>query len=200
MVSLLALALLVQTPLTPQVLSCFASFGDGARTGNVSLLVDGGYRPYWMRLWLYDTDGWTKIELELDPNTRKLPGRLSYIFGLLRFSKKPAYPLALKAYADGQLRWQQTISVPFWPTTPLAGTVRPGEGTVYSLGHADDGLPVSTPHELHIIVTDAEGRPAGELSYPLLTPETEAAVSHVLAAVETSFDKRSCSPPPPPPD
>lgn len=200
MIAALVSMLIAQAPPAQNAdLSCSAWFSDGARTGYVNLWVGHDYQPRTMKLLLRDPDGWTRATVSFDPNTRKLPGSLSNIFFLVRFEQKPAFPLELKAYADGQLRWQKTITTPFMP--PLAGgAAAPGSGTVDYLGGADDGLPVPTPRELQIMVSDAKGRAVGALRYPVLDDATQAAVSEAMEKLEADYSAHACSPPPPPID
>lgn len=178
-------------------LSCSAWFSDGYRTGYVDLWVGHDYRPRSMKLLLSDPDGWTRATVSFDPDTRKFPGILSNIFFLVRFEQKPTFPLELKAYADGQLRWQKTITTPFMPPL-VGGGAAPGSGTAGYLGGADDGLLVPTPRELQIMVSDARGRAVGALRYSVLNNATQAAVSEAMEKLEAGYSARACNPPPPP--
>jgi hypothetical protein len=123
---------------------CSASFSEGSRIGYVNLVAADDYRLHSMTIRLSESDGWTQAEIALDPNERRLPGTLSHVFFVVRFTRKPAFPLTMNAYADGRLRWRKSITVPFWPTT-LIGPARVGPGTAAYIARADDNLPVPTP-------------------------------------------------------
>jgi hypothetical protein len=94
-------------PLPDASLYCTAYFKDDARLGSVGLRVDPDYRPTSMALDLSDLDGWTKVSVTLDPVGRKLPGVFSGMFFIVNFKQKPVFPLVMKAYADGKLRWKK---------------------------------------------------------------------------------------------
>jgi hypothetical protein len=59
---------------------------------------------------------------------------------------------------------------------------------------------VITPRELRIVMLDARGRQVGETHFALPGSEPDAKVSIALAAVETGYRTRRCTPPPPPID
>jgi hypothetical protein len=195
--ALASLLLLAQTSSAlDNGLSCSASFADGVRSGFLSLWVDREYRTRSMGLTLSDQDGWTRSQVTLDPIDRKLPGVLSSFFFFVRFERKPTFPLTMNAYADGTLRWKKSIAVPFVPTSSMPNAA-PYSGTADYLGRADDGLPVSTPRELKIILMDAKERPVGTLRYPIFDDATQVAALKAIAQLETSYKERSCTPPPP---
>jgi hypothetical protein len=178
-------------------LTCSAYFLDGGRSAYVSLGVDGAYTPHRMAITLHDRDGWTRTEISLDPAERRLPGAFAHGFFAVRFTGRPVFPLTMTAYADGRLRWRETVRVPFWPAT-LIGAARAGRGTTVFLGRAEDGLPVATPREIEIVLTDARGRRAGSVRYPLVTGASEERVRRAIADVETALAARRCLPPAPP--
>jgi hypothetical protein len=70
-------------------------------------------------------------------------------------------------------------------------------GTADYLSQADDGLPVPTPREIEIILTDAKQRQVGSLRYPVFNDTTQAALSAAIIQLESAYSKRSCSVPPP---
>lgn len=198
---MLVLAMIAGAPsAAPQSLFCQSWFSDGSRHGIMSLQLSGDHKPFAMNLTLNEADGWTRAQVELDPKDRKLPGQLKSVFFAVRFTRKPAYPLKLAAFADGQLRWRKTILVPFWPTILPTGKAMRNVGTVDYVAQADDGLPVQTPRELKVVLTDAKGRVAGDLRYPLIAGATEEALTKSLAEVQTRLDTHQCFPPPPPID
>ncbi|WP_156398371.1 hypothetical protein [Caulobacter sp. Root1455] len=197
MIAALVSMFIAQAPLTQDTyLFCSTGFLDGVRTGYLTLRVDHDYRPEFMQLSLNDPDGWTRATVSLDPNNRKLPGVLSGMFFHIQFKQKPVFPLALKAYADGQLRWQKTINTPFMPALVNVDAT-PGSGTADYLSRADDGLPVATPREVTIVVNDSKGLEVGALRYPLLSNSTQAAGLEAIERLEAAYNARACSPPPP---
>lgn len=199
----LALALASATP-ESDTLICQAGFADHGRIVNVFLVVDGEYTPRAMNAWVNEPDGWSRADIALDPMEPRLPGLFSGAFFAVRYTRTPVFPLTLSAYADGTLRWRKAINVPFWPTI-LGGTAEsaragrdPGTGDYVS--RADDGLPVPTPRELRIVLTDARGQPVGETRFMLPGAEPDGPMARALATVEAGYRAHNCFPPPPPID
>lgn len=183
---------------------CQAGFADHGRIVNVFLTVGADYTPRTLNVWLNEPDGWSRADIALDPVERRLPGLFSGAFFAVRYTRTPVFPLTMNVYADGVLRWRKAVNVPFWPTI-LGGTaesLRAGRdpGTSDYVSRADDGLPVPTPRELRIVLTDARGHQVGETRMMLPGAEPDGPLARALAAVEADFRAHNCSPPPPPID
>lgn len=209
----LAILLLTQAAAPAEPLLCLASFYEEKRKrfGSAVLVTEPDYTPRALTISINELDGWSRAEVKLDPIERRFPGVLTSAVFAIRFTIRPAYPLTMNVYADDVLRWHQRVDTPFWPTTLFdqAGVDgRPGAasgrkrapGTSGYVSRADDGLEVSTPHELKIVVIDAKGRQVGERRYALLASEAEDPIVKALAAVESGYRDRACHPPPPPID
>jgi hypothetical protein len=176
---------------------CEADFSEGGRSGHVAFVVGWDYTPGSLTLSLREPDGWSRVEIALDPAERRLPGLLSNAFVAVRFTRPPELPLRMNAYADGRLRWRHEIRTPFWPgSLDRSATVtrigRHAPGTVDNLGRADDGLPVPAPHELAIVLVDARDRQVGETRYILPGAAPDGPAAAALAAVEAQYRARSC--------
>ncbi len=178
---------------------CEVSFLDAGRPGSFILQVDNAYTPLMMQLWLYEL-GRFKATVVLDPAKRALPGTLDSVFFNIRFTRKPRFPLTLRAYADGTLRWQKTIHVAYWSPGPGDVGPAPFAGHMDYVGRADDGLPVPMPGELRIILTDAQGRDVGSEHYALPGNAPNAATVGALAELEQRYRDHKCFAPSPPAD
>lgn len=209
----LAILLLTQATAPAEPLLCLASIYEekSKRFGSAVLLTEPDYTPLALTISINELDGWSRAEVRLDPRERRLPGVLSFAFFAVRFTVRPAYPLAMNVYADGVLRWHQRVDTPFWPSSlfdqagvdghPGAASDRKrAPGTSGSVSRADDGLEVSTPHELKIVVIDAKGRQVGERRYALLGSEPDDPIAKAVSDVERGYRERLCHTPPPPID
>lgn len=198
MLGFFAALLLADASIAPQNLNCTVSFADSERWGMVNLVVDQDYNPLRMNASIFARSDWSEIRIELAPLDRRSPGQLTSFYFSVPFVEKPDYPLTLKAYADGKLRWKKQATSPWWPPQP--GSDRPQSifGHKDYFAAADDNLPVPTPSELDIVVTDAKGETVGERRYALGSPSSVTQMSEALVAIEASFSRRECSPPPPP--
>jgi hypothetical protein len=106
----------------------------------------------------------------------------------------------MRVYADGALRWQRRIDVPFWPIhstpkKPSVGRNAPGIATYVS--RADDGRPVATPAELRIELTDAGGRPVGQSHIAVLDADAVTELAAAIRRVEEQLAAKACRLPPP---
>jgi hypothetical protein len=207
----LTILLLTQAAAPAEPLICHASFYEEKRRrfGNAVLVTDQDYTPRGLTISINELDGWSRAEVRLDATDRRLPGVLTSAFFAIRFTRRPAYPLTMNVYADEALRWRKTVDTPFWPTTLFdqagvdghrgaASDRKRARGTSGHVARADDGLEVSTPRELKIVVIDAKGRQVGERRYALLGNAPEDSIAKALAAVESGYRDRRCTPPPPP--
>lgn len=189
--------LLAAAPLTEDPLSCSASYFDAGHMGMVTLTVDRAYTPLSMRLSITEIPGRFSAVIELDPLKRSLPGTLQNAFFGIRYTGKPRFPLTLRGYADGALRWQRRIDVAWSPPEFGDGPPRVFPGHADYVARADDGLPVRAPRELRFTLTDPQGREVGSERYAMPGDAQDTAAAKALAAVEMGFAKRICTPPPP---
>ncbi|MBQ1499285.1 MAG: hypothetical protein IIZ38_13310 [Sphingomonas sp.] len=174
-------------------LLCTSEYVEGSRLGIVTLTVDAAYKPVSMRLMLLESPRQFSAEIHLDPERRALPGVLTGAFFGVRLARKPRLPLTMRVYADGSQRWQRRVDELWAPPQPGDPEMRPFPGHADHIGQADDGLPVTTPHALHVTLADAGGKLVGEEHFALSDTKT----SEALATVEDHLRARKCYAPPP---
>ena len=184
-------------------LYCNLSFAENGQLGLLGLITDGSYAPLALNLTLVGRDGWTKTEMVLDPLRQESPGVLKGADFLVRFTRRPALPVTVRVYADGQLRWTKRVDVPFWPSNlppkgPHVGGRAPGIGDYVS--RADDRLPVTTPRLLRVELTDARGRSVGATELALPGGERSPALATAIKKMEGFRRDHLCTVPPPPVD
>jgi len=178
-------------------LVCTSDYVEGSRLGIVTLAVDTAYKPVSMRLMLSEAPRQFSAEIHFDPERRVLPGTLAHAFFGVRLAGKPRLPLTMRVYADDRMRWQRQVDTIWSPPQPGDRDLRPFPGHADYVARADDGLPVATPQELRVTLSDASGKLVGEERFALPGSVPDAKTRGVLATVDDNLRARKCYAPPP---